>query len=77
MIFISVVSLLRSTWSPALLSFYQNEQFSGVELFICAVTLALGLCKFSKYYLNTLLIEVMQILTINDTSSLIKGTFSQ
>ena len=77
MVFISVISLIRSTSSPVLLWSYQNEQFTVVELFICAVTLALELCSFSRCYLNTILIAIIQILMFTDTNSLIKVAFSQ
>lgn len=77
MVFISVISLIRSTSSPVLLWSYQNEQFTVVELFICAVTLALELCSFSRCYLNTILIVIIQILMFTDTNSLIKVAFSQ
>lgn len=77
MVFINVISLIRSTSSPVLLWSYQNEQFTVVELFICAVTLALELCSFSRCYLNTILIVIIQILMFTDTNSLIKVAFSQ
>ena len=77
MVFISVISLIRSTSSPVLLWSYQNEQFTVVELFICALTLALELCSFSRCYLNTILIVIIQILMFTDTNSLIKVAFSQ
>ena len=49
MVFVSAVSVIRSTYSSVLFSSYQNKNCAWDEVSIYTLTLVLDLSKFFKY----------------------------